>query len=131
MIKNMIQRLFRSWMILSALALMTREAKSKERPAPAQATSDRVIAIDVLLLPGAKMMAKSEAANGRLRENYPKGYTLGREHVPHITLVQAYVREKDLPRLESTVSKLADATQPQTWELTAAGYSYAIWSGVA
>jgi hypothetical protein len=126
----MFQCLLRSWVILSALPLLTAEATPEQRPASAQPTSDRVIAIDVLLLPDAKMVAKAEAANARLRENYPEGYTLGKEHVPHITLVQAYVREKDLPWIEAAVSKLADATQPHNWELTATGYAYAIWSGV-
>jgi hypothetical protein len=118
-------------MIVSALTFVAREAKPELRPASTQSAGDRVIAIDVVLEPDAKMVAKSEAANARLRENYPKGYTLGKKHVPHITLVQGYVREKDLPWLKSTVSSLADATQPQSWELTATGYSYAIWSGVA
>jgi hypothetical protein len=127
----MFQSLFRSWIILPALALMAGEATSQQPPASTQSTGDRVIAIDVLLLPDAKMVAKSEAANARLRENYPEGYTLGKEQVPHITLVQGYVREKDLPWLKSTVSLLADATQPQKRELTATGYGYAIWSGVA
>jgi hypothetical protein len=127
----MIQCLSRSWMILSALAFVAGEAKPEQRPTSTQSRGDRVIAIDVLLLPDAKMVGKSEATNARLRENYPEGYTLGKEQVPHITLVHAYVREKDLPWLESTVSLLADATQPQKLELTATGYSYAIWSGVA
>lgn len=127
----MFHSLSRSWMILAALAFVARVAKPEQRPASTQSTGDRVIAIDVVLEPDAKMVAGSEAANARLRANYPKGYTLGKEHVPHITLVQGYVREKDLPWLESTVSKLADATQPQKWELTATGYAYAIWSGVA
>jgi 2'-5' RNA ligase len=118
-------------MIVAALALVAGDAKSEQRPESTQPAGDRVIAIDVLLPPDAKMVAKSEAANARLRENYPKGYTLGKEQVPHITLVHAYVREKDLSWLESTVSLLADATQPQKLELTATGYSYAIWSGVA
>lgn len=118
-------------MMLFALALMAAEAKSEQPLASTHSAADRVIAIDVLLLPDAKMVAKSEAANTRLRENYSKGYTLGKEQVPHITLVQAYVREKDLRRLEASVSKLAEAAKPQEWELIATGYTYAIWSGVA
>src|SRR4051812_30464402 len=65
--------------------------------APAKTDSDRVIAIDVLLEPGPVMVAKAEAANAKLRTNYPEGYRLGREQVAHISLVHRYVHEKDLP----------------------------------
>ena len=103
-----------------------------ESPGDAESTTkDRVIAIDVLLQPDANMVAKAEAANARLRENYPRGYTLGKEQVAHITLVHAYVREKDLPVIEEQISKLAKAAQPEKWELTANAYTSAIWSGLA
>jgi 2'-5' RNA ligase len=97
----------------------------------AASNGDRVIAIDVLLQPDATMVAKAQAANARLRENYPQGYTLGKEQVPHITLVHSYVREKDLKAIEEQVSKLARTAQPAAWELTATGYTSAIWSGLA
>src|SRR3954469_2902302 len=116
--------------ILVALALVARDAKPEQFQPSNHPAGDRVVAIDVLLEPNSAMASKAESVNAKLRANYPKGFTLGKEHVPHITLVQAYVREKDLPWLEATVSKLADATQPQQWELTATGFSYAIWSGV-
>jgi hypothetical protein len=128
---QMLKTLFHLWMILPLLMLAAREGKPEERSAATQSAGDRVIAIDVLLVPDAKMVAKSVAANARLRANYPSGYTLGKERVPHITLVQAYVREKDLRRLEATVSKLADDAGRPKRELTATGYTYAIWSGVA
>src|SRR2546423_12588581 len=101
----------RSSMVLAVLALVAREANPEQRPGSTRSTGDRVIAIDVLLEPDAKMVARSEAANARLRAKYPKGYTLGKEQVPHITLEQFYVREKDLKSIEATVSKLADAAQ--------------------
>src|SRR4051812_9320334 len=100
----MFHSLSRSLMLLTSLTLLVREAKPEQRQASIQSNGDRVIAIDVVLEPDAKMVAKSESANARLRTNYPKGYTLGKEHVPHITLVQAYVREKDLGGLKSTIS---------------------------
>jgi hypothetical protein len=117
--------------ILGAIFTYGLQAISANCQAAEKSDGNRDIAIDVVLLPDAAMNEKAVSANARLRANYPKGYTLGKEQVPHITLVQAYVREKDLPWLESTVSLLADATHPQTRELTATGYTYAIWSGVA
>src|SRR4029079_5754397 len=73
----------------------------------------------------------AEDANARLRENYPQGYALGKQQVPHITLVHGYVREKDLRILEVEISKLARVARPLDWELTATGYTHAIWAGVA
>jgi 2'-5' RNA ligase superfamily len=92
---------------------------------------DRVIAIDVLLEPDATMVAKATAANARLRGDYPRGYKLDSEQVAHITLVHRYVRKKDMPAIEKAVSKVAAAAKPLDWQLTATGYEYAIWSGVA
>jgi len=38
-----------------------------------QSEKEALIAIDVLLDPDATMLSKAEAANARLRENFPKG----------------------------------------------------------
>src|SRR5688572_8161713 len=81
--------------------------------------SDRIIAIDVLLEPDATMVQRAMAANTKLRENYPQGYTLGPQHVPHITLVQRYVREKDLAAVGAAVSKVLTKENPLTWQLNA------------
>jgi hypothetical protein len=117
-------------MLVAVVAAGT-EAKSEQQRTSATTGADRVIAIDVLLVPDIAMWEKAVAANTRLRENYPQCYTLGPDQVPHITLIQRYVREKDLPQIEASIAKLAEAAQPLRWELTSTGYTYAIWSGVA
>jgi 2'-5' RNA ligase len=100
-------------------------------PLMAATNGHRVIAIDVLLLPDATMVKNAIAANARLRENYPQGYKLGQDQTAHITLVHSYVREEDLPAIEAQVSKLAQKAHPENWELTAKGYTSAVWSGLA
>ena len=45
----------------------------------ADSDADRVIAIDVLLLPDTTMVEHAKEANAQLLANYPKGYTLGSE----------------------------------------------------
>ncbi len=105
-----------------------------ESPPPAatsQPNADRVIAIDVLLEPDATMVKRAAAVNAQLRENYPAGYTLGSKQVAHITLLQRYVREKDLPAIEAAVAKVIDAEQPLALNLTAIGIEHGIWAGVA
>jgi hypothetical protein len=119
------------WIVLVGMPMLVEEANSEPRAASIGANSNRVIAIDVLLEPDATMVAKAEAANARLREKFPKGYTLGTEQVAHISLVHRYVRKKDLPAIESAVARALATDNPLEWELTADGYAYSIWAGVA
>jgi hypothetical protein len=97
----------------------------------AESAADRVIAIDVLLLPDATMVEHAKEANALLRTNYSKGYTLGGDQTAHITLVHRYVQEKDLPKIEAAVAKVSAEASPLDWELTASGYRYGIWSKLA
>src|SRR3954470_29806 len=97
----------------------------------ASKAADDVIAIDVLLEPDATMVAKAQAANAKLRENYPQGYTLGGEQVAHISLLHRYVREKDLPAIETALEKVLVRNNPLSYQLTATGYTSANWAGVA
>ncbi|HEX3601872.1 MAG TPA: hypothetical protein VHU84_17095 [Lacipirellulaceae bacterium] len=97
----------------------------------AESDGDRVIAIDVLLLPDATMLEHAKAANAALRENYPQGYTLGGDQTAHITLVHRYVREKDLPATEKAVAKISARAKPLRWQLAANAYRYGVWSGLA
>src|SRR4051794_35780659 len=99
--------------------------------ANAKPEDDRVIAIDVLLLPDPTMVERANQANAELRANYPAGYQLGADQTAHITLVHRYVHEKDLPAIEAAVSKVSEQASPLDWELTASGYRYGVWSNVA
>jgi len=118
-------------MILAAVASVALEAKPEQRAAISQTSGDRVIAIDVLLEPGPVMRAKAEAANAKLRANYPQGYTLGRNQVAHLTLVHRFVRESDLPAIEQAVAKIVAKERPLERQLTATGFGYSIWVGLA
>jgi hypothetical protein len=119
------------WQIIVVIGLIGSTPATWAQATAKKANGDRVLAIDVLLLPDAKMYERAVAANARLRENYPACYTLGSEQVPHISLVHRYVRENDLPAIEEAVSRALVRDNPLTWELTATGYDYAMWSGVA
>ena len=127
----MLRRLPVQLVLLTALVLVEYAVAADQPDLPNSRGDDRVIAIDVLLEPDATMVAKARAANAKLRGDYPRGYTLGGEQVAHITLVHRYVRKMDLPAIEKAVSKFAAAAKPLNWQLTATGFEYAIWSGVA
>jgi len=94
-------------------------------------TDDKLIAIDVLLEPNQAMLDKANASNARLRGDYPAGYALDATHAPHVTMLQRYVRVKDLDAVTAALTKLFDTEQPTELQLKAKGYEYTIWSGVA
>lgn len=54
------------------------------------------IAIDVALLPDESMQQRARELNARLRESYPGCFPLDDQHLPHITLMQAFLQGRDL-----------------------------------
>ena len=95
------------------------------------APGDNLIAIDVLLEPNQVMLDKANASNARLRENYSAGYALDATHAPHVTMLQRYVRVKDLDAVTTALTELFATERPTELQLKAKGYEYTIWSGVA
>jgi hypothetical protein len=89
-----------------------------------------VTAIDVLLLPDQTMIDHANAANARLRENYPAGFALDAAHRPHISLLHRYVRTKDLEAVYAAVNLVFDREQPVGRELEATGYFHVIFNGL-
>ena len=87
---------------------------------PALGQSD-LIAIDVLIQPGPKMMAESERWNARMREQSPEGFELDEEHAPHVTLIQLFVAESDLPKVLASVEEVRTKFDIDSLEMTATG----------
>ncbi len=94
--------------------------------ARAQASSGQndVTAIDILLDPDATMIQHARAANAQLLKNYPKGFTLGGVHAPHITMLQRFVKTTDLPQVYAAADKVIAKANPTPWKLTAFKYDY-------
>lgn len=57
------------------------------------------IAINVALLPDQAMVRRAKQVNQVMLGDYPTGFALDERHVPHITLLQAFVRRGDLDTL--------------------------------
>jgi hypothetical protein len=77
------------------------------------------------------MVSKANEINARLRGNYPEGYSLDATHAPHVTMLQRYVREKDLDAVTAAITKLLAAERPADLQLKATGLLYQIWNGAA
>ena len=117
--------------LFAAAALLGCQPALDRPSAQHEAASDQLLAIDVLLEPDAKMVEKAQAVNARLRENYPQGYALDASHAAHITLVQSYVRAKDLDAITAIVSSALANERPTEWQFKATGYEYSVWNGAA
>jgi 2'-5' RNA ligase len=88
----------------------------------------RLIAIDVLLQPDAKMLVEASSWNARMRKESPEGFELDAEHAPHITLVQRFIAESDLGSVIAAVDRVKSAVDPGKIQMTATGL-YHIPSG--
>ncbi len=99
--------------------------------APEGIVNDQLIAIDVLLEPDATMVEKAKIVNSQLRVDYPQGYALDASHAAHITLLQRYVRTKDLDAVFAAVDKVIVDQKPLDWQFKATGYEYGVWDGTA
>jgi hypothetical protein len=89
-----------------------------------------MIAINVLIEPDATMIAHAQAVNARLRQNYPQGYALDAAHVPHITLLQSFVRARDLVAVGAAVSEAMQSGPALPIKLRATGYASTEWGDV-
>jgi hypothetical protein len=85
------------------------------------ADDSKLIAIDILLLPDRTMAQRAKALNRSLRQEYPVGFALDATHVPHITLLQCYVRRSDLGAVIAAVEAALHQDPPKGIELTATG----------
>ena len=65
-----------------------------------------VTAIDIMLEPDATMLRHAEAANTRLLNVFPKGFSLDATHRPHVTMVQRFVRTADLDKVYAAAGKV-------------------------
>jgi len=92
---------------------------------------DKLIAIDVLLQPDQTMVAKANEINAKLRSNYPEGYSLDATHVPHVTMLQRFIRAKDFDAVTAAITKVLAAEHPGDLQLQATALLYQIWNGAA
>jgi len=89
-----------------------------------------VTAIDILLEPDATMLQHAQAANARLLQVFPKGYSLDANHQPHISCLQRYVKTDALESIYAAMSNVLAGEHPATWKLTAFQYYYMPWKGL-
>lgn len=72
---------------------------------------ENTIAIDVLLIPSEAMYAQSLQLNALINQNNPETIKLDENHVPHITLLQCYINEYDLPKVSKVLEGLYESIE--------------------
>jgi hypothetical protein len=119
--------MYRHLTVVAALAIgVVAALPGHARPVTAD-EPHAVTAIDILLEPDATMVGKAEAANARLLKSFPKGFTLGAEHRPHVSCLQRYVKTADLDKVYAAVGTVLAGEKPTAWKLTAHKYYYIPW----
>ena len=87
-------------------------------------TQNPVTAIDILLEPDATMIQHAQAANALLLKDFPKGFTLGNEHMPHVTVLQRHVHTADLDQVCAAAAQVFATEKVTSWRLAAVKYYY-------
>jgi hypothetical protein len=103
---------------------MTIHSGSARAQQASVAGQNDVTAIDILLDPDATMIQHATAANAQLLKNFPKGFTLGGVHAPHVTMLQRFVKTADLPKVYATADRVIAKANPTSFKLTAYKYDH-------
>ena len=70
------------------------------------------------------MTVRACGVNARLLAVYPEGFALDADHLPHITMLQRFVRSADLNDLYAATNTVFAGENPTTWTLTASKAYY-------
>lgn len=75
---------------------------------------EKTIAVGVLLTLPKEVYEQALLLNRALLQSNPTNITLDEKHIPHITLLQAYVYESDLPAIEKKLDKFYKSIKKDT-----------------
>ena len=80
------------------------------------------IAIDVLLTPSEEMRTQALQLNAEINKNNPDAIKLDENHIPHITLLQCFIAEDDLPKVKNALKGIYNSIENEA--LRAESFSY-------
>ena len=113
--------------VIACLAVMLTvgaDGLARENHAPNQTEPNGVTAIDILLKPDPTMLRHATENNARLRKVHPTGFALDAAHTPHITLVQRFVRTRDLEKVYAASNKVFAGADLKAMQLEAFKFYY-------
>ena len=83
---------------------------------------NEIMAIDVLIIPSEEMYSQAIQLNAAIHENNPETIKLDAGHIPHITLLQCFIKEEELPKVNKALEGLFETIKNET--LTAKSLFY-------
>ena len=86
-----------------------------------------VTAINVLLEPDAATRDRALELNARLRRTMPEGFALDPTHVPHITVLQRYLRTPGLEQVLDALGAVVAGADLASLDLRATKIAHAEW----
>ena len=92
--------------------------------AASKAAQNPITAVDIVLEPDATMIQHAQAANAGLLKNFPKGFALGDEHAPHMSVIGGYFYTANLDEVFAGASKVLAGEKVMSWKLKAFKYYY-------
>jgi len=95
-----------------------------DNPTTSSTQQHTITAVDIVLEPDETMILHAQAANAGLLKNFPKGYALGDEHAPHISVMGGYVYTASLDKIYAAASKVLAGENVTSWKLKAFKYYY-------
>ena len=84
-------------------------------------------AVNILIEPDEATRARARELNARLRLTMPEGFGLDATHVPHITVLQRYVRTPELEQALDAVDAVVAGADLSTLTLHASAIAHAEW----
>jgi len=84
-------------------------------------------AIDILINPDENTLERARTVNARLRQSVPSGFELDATHLPHITILQRYVRTADLEKVFEAIQKTIAETDTSLLKFRAIAIKHADW----
>jgi hypothetical protein len=103
---------------------------ANDRAVTSSATQNPITAVDIVLEPDATMIQNAQAANAGLLKNFPKGYSLGDEHAPHMSVIGGYFHTASLDDVFAGASKVLASEKVMSWKLKAFKYYYIPLKGI-
>lgn len=110
----------------ATLAILLTGVVSMAHAAP---DASAVTAINVLVVPDKPMQMRAQQLNDRLRQEQPRSFALDTTHVPHLSLVQEFVRTQDLPKVYGDVERVLSQHPLVGHELMAKSLEPTPWNG--
>lgn len=83
-------------------------------------SNPELTAIDILLNPDETMVKRAVEINKRMLTEFPEGFQLDESHIPHVSVLQRYVRTKDLKKVYDAVERVITAKNVVSLQLNAA-----------